>query len=49
MQITNNQIIENNSSGNSNFTTQVNSENKTISFESYLSAINEVQSVKNTT
>jgi hypothetical protein len=49
MQITNNQIIENNSSSNSNSTTQVNNENKTISFESYLSAISEVQSVKNTT
>ena len=48
MQITNNQIIQNNSSSNSNFTTQVNSENKTVSFDSYLSAISEVQSVKNT-
>ena len=48
MQITNNQIIENSSSSNSNSTTQVNSENKTVSFESYLSEINEVQSVKNT-
>ena len=48
MQITNNQIIQNSSSSNSNFATQVNSENKTVSFESYLSEINEVQSVKNT-
>jgi hypothetical protein len=48
MQITNNQIIENNSSSNSNFTTQVNNENKTISFDNYLSAISEVQDVKNT-
>ena len=48
MQITNNQIIQNNSSSNSNSTTQVNSENKTVSFDSYLTAISEVQSVKNT-
>ena len=48
MQITNNQIIQNSSSSNSNFATQVNSENKTVSFDSYLTAISEVQSVKNT-
>ncbi len=48
MQITNNQIIQNSSSNNSNFTTQVNSEDKTVSFDSYLTAISEVQSVKNT-
>ena len=48
MQITNNQIIENNSSSNSNSTTQVNNENKTISFDSYITAISEVQNVKNT-
>ena len=48
MQITNNQIIQNNSSSNSNSTTQVNSEDKTVSFDSYLTAISEVQSVKNT-
>lgn len=48
MQITNNQIIENNSSSNSNSTTQVNNENKTVSFDNYLTAISEVQSVKNT-
>lgn len=47
MQIINNEIIQNNFASNSNFTTQVNTENKTVSFESYLNAINEVQSVKN--
>ena len=51
MQITNNQIIENNLSNNSNFTTQVSNENKTISFDSFITAISKVQniqSVKNT-
>lgn len=47
MQIINNQIIQNNAISNYDSTTQVNNENKTVSFESYLNAINEVQSVKN--
>ena len=45
MQIIDNQIIQNSYKVNS--TNETNTENKTVSFESYLNAINEVQSVKN--
>lgn len=45
MQIIDNQIIQNSYKINS--TNKTNSENKTVPFESYLNAINEVQSVKN--
>lgn len=45
MQIIDNQIIQNSYKVNS--TNETNSENKTHSFETYLNAINEAQSVKN--
>lgn len=45
MQIIDNQIIQNSYKVNS--TNETNTENKTVSFESYLNVINEVQSVKN--
>lgn len=45
MQVIDNQIIQNSYKINS--TNETNTENKTLSFESYLNAINETQSVKN--
>lgn len=45
MQIIDNQIIQNSYKVNSR--NETNSENKTLSFETYLNAINEAQSVKN--